>query len=75
MLSDFVYNWKYDSDFYFKQVNVNHNNYKCMSIALQRSALGWRVGGRLVSGDKILNTKNTYTRVDKIKLKLTTVYR
>ena len=29
MLSDFVYNWKYDSDFYFKQVNVNHNNYKC----------------------------------------------
>ena len=26
-------------------------------------------------GDKILNTKNTYTRVDKIKLKLTTVYR
>ena len=28
-----------------------------------------------MSGDKILNTKNTYTRVDKIKLKLTTVYR
>ena len=46
-----------------------------MSITLQRTALDLRVRGRLLSGDKILNTKNTYTRVDKIKLKLTTVYR
>ena len=27
-----------------------------------------------MSSDKILNTRNTYTRVDKIKLKLTTLY-